>query len=66
MGPYGTIFPTSSQMIGFGGHRPVEELVADVVFRAGIAPKAHHCGGLRRVLNLAVDELAGDRYWPSA
>ena len=45
---------------GFGEHRPVEEFVADVVFGTGIAPKAHHCGGLRRVLGLAGDELAGD------
>src|SRR5580704_9287191 len=45
---------------GFGEHGTVEEFVADVVFGTGIAPKVHHCGGLRRVLDLAGDELAGD------
>jgi len=33
---------------------------ADVVFGAGIAPHAHPRGGLRRVLDLAGDELAGN------
>jgi hypothetical protein len=43
-----------------GEHRRVEEFVADVVFGAGIARQNHRRGGLRRVLDLAGDELAGD------
>ena len=45
---------------GFGEYRPVRELAADVVFREGIAPKAYRRGDLRRVLDSAGDELAGD------
>jgi hypothetical protein len=45
---------------GFGEYRPVRELAGDVVFREGIAPKAYRRGGLRRVLDSAGDELAGD------